>query len=79
MLALKTLFGGSEPPVRDIRCRSSTNFYYGFGDASGTSFGSSFEKDQRIEFEYGQWCTESSEQSSNWRELKTWWKLCETL
>jgi len=65
MLALKSLFRGSEPPVRDIRCCTSTNFYYGFGDASDTSFGSSFEKDQRIEFEYGQWCTESSEQSSN--------------
>lgn len=70
MQALKHLFSGETPPVRDIRCKSSTNFFYGFGDASGTSFGSSFEKDQHIEFEYGQWCTESSERSSNWRELK---------
>mmetsp|Transcript_22933 Transcript_22933/g.34778 ORF Transcript_22933/g.34778 Transcript_22933/m.34778 type:complete len:214 (-) Transcript_22933:280-921(-) len=70
MQALKALFQGEGPLVREVRCRSSTNFYYGFGDASGTSFGSSFEKDQCIEFEFGQWCTESSEQSSNWRELK---------
>jgi len=64
------LFKGNRLPVRNIRCNDSTNFFYGFGDASGTSLGSSFEKNGYVEFEYGQWCTKSSEESSNWRELK---------
>jgi len=60
------LFKGNRLPVRNIRCNDSTNFFYGFGDESGTSFGSLFEKNGYVEFEYGQWCTESSEESSNW-------------
>jgi len=70
MRSLRLLFEGNRPPVRNIRCSDSTNFFYGIGDASGTSFGSLFEKDGFIQFECGQWCTESSEESSNWRELK---------
>mmetsp|Transcript_5647 Transcript_5647/g.8673 ORF Transcript_5647/g.8673 Transcript_5647/m.8673 type:complete len:242 (+) Transcript_5647:1148-1873(+) len=70
MVALNRLFKGDKPPRREIRCKNSSNFFYGFGDASGTSFGSTFEKRGFVEFEYGQWCSQSSEGSLNWRELK---------
>ena len=73
--ALKILFSSKMPRLRRIRSKLRRDFYYGFGDASGRSFGTSIQLDEIIEFEYGQWCTEDSEQSSNWRELSnlcTW-------
>ena len=54
-----------------------------FGDASGGGFGSSWEKgkvegedDERVGFRFGTWDSQSSEESSNYRELRN---LTETL
>jgi len=71
--ALKQFFGPPMPPVRRVRCRIVIECFYGFGDASGTGFGSTFAEGQagyRIHYRFGQWCTEISEESSNYRELR---------
>ncbi|KAG7368517.1 hypothetical protein IV203_031260 [Nitzschia inconspicua] len=70
MMALGRLLEGEAPPIRTIRKKNARKAFYGFGDASGSSFGATFEIGSRIDFEYGQWTTEDSENSSNWRELK---------
>mmetsp|Transcript_23389 Transcript_23389/g.35445 ORF Transcript_23389/g.35445 Transcript_23389/m.35445 type:complete len:141 (-) Transcript_23389:5022-5444(-) len=69
MKSLLTLFGAKSPPVWLVRSRQATEFFYGFRDASGSSFWASFELNGAVECEYGYWCTEDSEESSNWREL----------
>ena len=69
MKALKALFGSELPPVRIVRSRKRLNFFYGFADASGKAFGATAEINESIEFEFGQWCSAESEESSNWKEL----------
>ena len=44
--------------------------FYGFGDASQTGFCTNFQIDSTIHYRYGHWCDETSEESSNYRELK---------
>jgi hypothetical protein len=44
--------------------------FHGFGDASGCGFGATIQIGDGIHFEYGQWCSEiTEERPSNWREL----------
>jgi hypothetical protein len=43
--------------------------YYGFGDASGKAFGSTFQVEDDIMYRYGQWCSAMQEESSNYKEL----------
>ncbi len=53
--------------------------FYGFGDASAAGHASNFQgfrkmgtevrADSRIHYRYGHWCDETSEESSNYREL----------
>jgi hypothetical protein len=43
--------------------------YYGFGDASGKAFGSTFQLNGDIVYRYGQWCSAVQEESSNYKEL----------
>ena len=57
------------PPLRTVRSSKIVEVYYGFGDASGSAFGDTFQGRGATYFEYGQWATEQSEESSNWREL----------
>jgi hypothetical protein len=67
--ALLRLMKGSEPRIRKCRCKTSAGVTYGFGDASGRGFGATFQVNGQILFEYRQWMTADSENSSNWREL----------
>ncbi len=68
--ALGVLISGDRPPLRRIRTKNVSHVLYGFGDASGSAFGTTLGLGEKLEFEYGQWCSEDSEESSNWRELK---------
>jgi len=71
--ALAEFFGPPLPPVRRVRGRIVIECFYGFGDASGTGFGSTFASGRagfRVHYRFGQWCTEISEESSNYRELR---------
>ena len=68
--ALEKLCEQEEPPLRPVRCRESGTVLYGFGDASGQAFGSTFQIDNDIHYQYGQWPARvTEEESSNWREL----------
>ena len=58
LLALDKLLGGSSPPHRLIRGRGMTEIIYGFGDASGLGFGSSWENlhgNRGVEYRVGVW------------------------
>ena len=44
--------------------------WYGFGDASGQGFGSTWETREGISFRYGVWGKDSNGKSSNYRELQ---------
>jgi len=71
--ALSQFFGPPLPPVRRVRCKIVIECFYGFGDASGTGFGSTFAEGKagyRVHYRFGQWCSEISEESSNYRELR---------
>jgi hypothetical protein len=46
-----------------------TSVVYKFGDASGSGFGSSFHISDNLYYSCGQWNTEYSSESSNFREL----------
>ena len=70
MAALQLLFSSVEPPRRKIRGTVVMEVFYGFGDASKTGFCTNFEIDGVIKYRYGHWCDASSEESSNYRELK---------
>ena len=69
--ALIQLTTGKHPPLKRRRSGQVAEVYYGFGDASGSGFGATFQIQDKITYRYGQWCTSESEMSStsNWREL----------
>jgi hypothetical protein len=68
--ALATLMTAEKPPLKRARCNQTCKVFYGFGDASGCGFGATIQIGDEIHFEYGQWCSEvTEEKSSNWREL----------
>jgi hypothetical protein len=74
--ALLDLTADAAAPLKVVRVTSAVFVFYGFGDASGNGFGSSFETTDGIYYRYGQWCSEVEERSSNYRELKN---LVETI
>ena len=70
--AFDTLFQGEEPVKLLIRGKNLWEVIYGFGDASGAGFGSSFVKaidENKIYFRYGRWGSDLDDSSSNFREL----------
>ena len=68
--ALKELFSSSLPTLRLIRGALIKFALFSFGDASGGGFGSSWEIDDSIEFRFGTWDENTSNESSNYRELR---------
>jgi hypothetical protein len=69
--ALEVLVEPPEPPLRPVRCQENGTVLYGFGDASGQVFGSTFQiLGDKIHYQYGQWPAKVTEEElSNWREL----------
>jgi hypothetical protein len=67
--ALRVLTLAAEPPKLSVRCQKLAAVYYGFGDASGKAFGSTFQFGDEIVYRYGQWCSAIQEESSNYKEL----------
>jgi len=67
--ALTALMKSHRPPLRPVRSKKICQVFYGFGDASGSAYGSTLSENDKVYFEYGQWCSSQSEESSNWREL----------
>ena len=67
--ALTALFEGDEPVRRKVRPSQTAVAIYGFGDASGKGFGSSFVVGNEMIFRHGQWAERVEKESSNYREL----------
>jgi len=74
--ALRVLFDLDVPPKRLVRGRVIQSATYGFGDASGGGFGSTWDSDKGVKYRFGTWGEEEDGSSSNFRELKN---LVETL
>ena len=71
LLALGKLMSGMEPPLRLIRGKKLYIVKYGFGDASGSGFGSSWEDSNGgVSYRFGTWGSDGSSKSSNYRELR---------
>ena len=67
--ALKILFAPENPTHRLVRGFSICSALFGFGDASGGGFGSSWQAKIGISYRYGTWSEKMDGQSSNLREL----------
>ena len=67
---LRKLFEGDHPKVRHIRIKIISYAYYGFGDASGSGFGSSIERGSGLKIRHGLWGRDTNKMSSNYRELR---------
>ena len=67
--AILTLAESDTPRVRVVRSVKICTAFYGFGDASSDGFGATIERKGGIIGRYGLWAQDTSEQSSNYREL----------
>ena len=77
LMALSHMFEGEEPALRLVRGSLIKYVGYGFGDASGSGFGSSWlDKSGDLVIRIGMWNKEGVDTSSNYRELRN---LVETL
>jgi hypothetical protein len=74
--ALTLLTSSESPPLRLVRPCKVRSVRYGFGDASGSGFGSTFSAPGAILYRHGIWGDDGADKSSNWRELTN---LVETL
>ena len=66
---LLDIFKGEYPVVRHVRTSLILVAYYGFGDASGSGFGTSIQHKNGLKVRHGLWGRDSNKQSSNYREL----------
>ena len=67
--ALQRLFGSVKPTLRLVRGIRIGSALYGFGDASGGGFGSSWKLKIGVAYRFGTWDSIMSSESSNLREL----------
>ena len=68
--ALSVLLSREVAPWRFIRGDKVASVQYGFGDAAKSGFGATFEdQNGNIWFRLGVWGDDTSDRSSNWREL----------
>jgi hypothetical protein len=66
---LVRIFSSEAPPVIVLRSLFVFMVVYGFGDASGKGFGSTFGRGDAISYRIGIWGAHEEEESSNWREF----------
>ncbi len=67
--ALSQLLLGENPPLRFVRQKKVHTVVYGFADASGVGFGSSYQLPNGVAYSYGIWGRDADSDSSNFREL----------
>ena len=53
------------PPIVNDRCARIRIVRYGFGDASGTGFGSTIQTAQGLKYRVGVWGSDEEDESSN--------------
>ena len=69
LISLLTIMKSEKPPQRLVRGLLLAYALYGFGDASGAGFGSSWENNRGTRFRIGVWGKDNVDKSSNYREL----------
>lgn len=88
VMVLNQMFQCDTPSLRLIRGYSLARILYGFGDASGAGFGSSWvnwcvgtedEEIKSVRYRFGRWGKEGEATSSNYRELKNLVDTLETM
>jgi hypothetical protein len=67
--ALSEFLEEDEPPVMNDRSAVVQIVRYGFGDASGTGFGSTIQTDEGLKYRIGVWGKDEEDESSNFKEL----------
>jgi hypothetical protein len=67
--ALLECLSQETPPLVTLRSKSIYLVKYGFGDASGKGFGSTFGLKESISYRIGVWQSDHDGESSNWREF----------
>jgi hypothetical protein len=67
--ALRAITSQEAPPQVTLRSKSIYQVNYGFGDASGKGFGSTFGVKEGISYRIGVWRKDQEDKSSNWREF----------
>lgn len=67
--AILLLAESDTPRMRVVRNTKIVNAFYGFGDASSDGFGATIERKSGVVGRYGLWAADTSDQSSNFREL----------
>jgi len=67
--ALMELLEPETPPKRTVRPKQGASVVYGFGDASGSGFGTSFAGAGEVTYAHGQWDEEHKAKTSNFIEL----------
>jgi hypothetical protein len=70
LTSLQHIMKSSTPPLRLIRGKQLSYVLYGFGDASGAGFGSSWENKDGVCYRFGVWGKDAHGRSSNYRELR---------
>jgi hypothetical protein len=70
VFALHHFFECADPPIIHDRCFSVQVVRYGFGDASGTGFGSTIQTANGLKFRIGVWGSDDEGESSNYKELE---------
>lgn len=70
LLALTTFFQVEVPPIINDRSAMIQVVRYGFGDASGTGFGSTIETSRGLKYRVGVWGSDDKTESSNYKELE---------
>lgn len=68
--ALDLFFEPQSPPLVKVRSEKIYMAVYGFMDASGGGFGSTFDRDQKITYRMGVWGKDEESESSNWKEFQ---------
>jgi hypothetical protein len=69
-VVMNEFFAADTPPVVLLRCAKILYILYGFADASGSGFGSSFQLSDGLSLRIGTWGKDDEENSSNWREFE---------
>ena len=67
--ALEELFIEDKPYNRKVQSRHVIEVIYGFGNASGAGFGSSFKVKGKVKYRLGRWGKDMNSSLSDYREL----------
>ena len=70
LTALRKLFDFDSPVKVSVRFRHCIQAILGIGDAAKTGFGDSFLSVEGINYTFGVWNTQTSQESSNYREFR---------